>query len=515
MSTRDLEHLAGRYFDGLATDEEVAALSDLLRTDGAMREDYLELAAIHARLATGTRIWTEAPAAFPDKAAKHPVRAWVLPASIAAGLALFFWLLPGAEREDDRPAVTLATLLRSELAQWQGSSPAEGSRLNAGPFALTSGEVFLRLDGGTELFLTGPAEGDLETGGRVRLSRGEVRARVPEEAAGFTLAIPGGEILDLGTEFVARVVPSAFTEVTVLAGEIEVRSHAPDAPAPRRLATGETIALDRNGTMRDMAVPRTAPDPAKAMRERRDPATSAERLAFETFDYAAGSHDPAALDGGEGWSGPWSVLTDPLGERLYTGTSRDFTIVADARGKAWLSPVGKNLRQRRLAHPLDLGRDGVRYVSFRWFEEAVPVRNDESKPISGLSLTFRSLDEAVRARIGLRIDHALRPRIETGFGQGYVGRLRYNDGKELRLVAKILSRGEGEDEVSLRVFEADENPGPWEPETWDLVSRGLHFDASLDHLVLLSSGPKPRRIDEIRMGTTWRSVVDDSPILSE
>jgi hypothetical protein len=35
------------------------------------------------------------------------------------------------------------------------------------------------------------------------------------------------------------------------------------------------------------------------------------------------------------------------------------------------------------------------------------------------------------------------------------------------------------------------------------------LDAVLDRVVLESIGPKPRRIEEIRIGTTWRDVVAD------
>ena len=59
----------------------------------------------------------------------------------------------------------------------------------------------------------------------------------------------------------------------------------------------------------------------------------------------------------------------------------------------------------------------------------------------------------------------------------------------------------------LRVFDAGEPPGPVEPESWDVRTHGLRLDATLDRVVLESSGTKPRRIEEIRIGTTWRDVV--------
>jgi hypothetical protein len=349
-------------------------------------------------------------------------------------------------------------------------------------------------------------EARLESGGSVALLAGEVHAQVPEAAAGFTLHVPGGDVVDLGTEFITRVSAEKRAEVTVVRGVVEVR---PRQGSARRLTTGKALAVERAGTVREIVakLPERAwedwaVDPSPAGREMKPQVR-------ETFDYPPGIHAPAALEGGAGWAGPWSLLTDAHGERIYSGTSRTMEIRHFEEAGAWLSPAGKNFRQRRLAQPLDLAQDAVRYASLVWHEEPLTPeqRSADATPTSGLSLTLRSVDEAAPGRIGLRVDHMLRPRIETGAGQGFVSRVRAPEGRRLLLVAKILTRREGEDEILLRVFDAEEPPGTWEPAEWDIRTRGLRLDGVLDHVILQSSGPQPRRIEELRLASTWREAV--------
>ena len=53
MNQLDWEFVIGRYLDGIATAEEVKALSAELESDEHARLLYLRLAGIHAKLATG------------------------------------------------------------------------------------------------------------------------------------------------------------------------------------------------------------------------------------------------------------------------------------------------------------------------------------------------------------------------------------------------------------------------------------------------------------------------------
>jgi hypothetical protein len=154
--------------------------------------------------------------------------------------------------------------------------------------------------------------------------------------------------------------------------------------------------------------------------------------------------------------------------------------------------------------------DAVRYVSLSWFEEALPPeqRSFDFWPMANLMIDLRGAsDSGPGQRVGLRTNYLMRPIIESGAGQGFESRVRVGEGRFLMMVGKILSRREGEDEVFLRVFDTGEPPGPVEPDSWDVVTRGLRLDAVLDRIVLESIGPKPRRIEEIRIGNNWHDAV--------
>ena len=53
MNRHDWESVIGRHLDGIASAEEIAALSEKLESDADTRLLYLRLAGIHAKLATG------------------------------------------------------------------------------------------------------------------------------------------------------------------------------------------------------------------------------------------------------------------------------------------------------------------------------------------------------------------------------------------------------------------------------------------------------------------------------
>jgi len=347
----------------------------------------------------------------------------------------------------------------------------------------------------------------LDDGGSVTLLAGEVRAEVPEAAVGFTIHTPGGKVVDLGTEFIASVNREGQTEVSVVKGEVEV----PDGDGVvHRLTTGKALALDRRGTTHPINA-RLVDKPWQPWAEDGKEALKVGRLLLhETFDYPAGDHDPAVLTGGTGWAGPWTIFQGKHAEQPWSAKMHQMEMGTFEGRKAWISPVGKTRCQRMLAQPLSMKEDAVRYVSLMWFEEALPPeqRVFDFWPMANLMIDLRGAsDSGPGQRVGLRTNYLMHPIIESGAGQGFESRVRVAEGRRLMMVGKILSRREGEDEVFLRVFEAGEPPGPVEPDSWDVVTRGLRLDAVLDRVVLESIGPKPRRIEEIRIGTTWRDVV--------
>ena len=90
-----------------------------------------------------------------------------------------------------------------------------------GLVTLESGEVVVRLQTGVELALVGPAKVDVQNGLRVYLEQGQLLARVPHWATGFTVWTRELEIRDLGTVFGVQVCEDA-SDVFVFKGSVQV-----------------------------------------------------------------------------------------------------------------------------------------------------------------------------------------------------------------------------------------------------------------------------------------------------
>lgn len=133
-------------------------------------------------------------------------------------------------------------------ATWDGDlSLASGSVVPPGELHLLSGVVQLELFSGVSLVVEGDASFSVISPMEVAVSRGKVRARVPEPAQGFRLRTAEGEVVDLGTEFAVNVTDES-SEVHVLDGEVEWH---PLGSTSRRMEQGESVRRSRDGKSLD------------------------------------------------------------------------------------------------------------------------------------------------------------------------------------------------------------------------------------------------------------------------
>lgn len=467
-----LEDRIARYLHSTATPDEVTELSKCLRESEQARQTYLRLANIHATLASDATLWITPPAA----ATKSVVTRWKTSAALAAAACVFFAFIVWPRSE-----VMVGTLVYAEGCDW---SLTEGQRVPIGRLKLAQGSAMIRMDGGAELLLRGAVRIELVGSGAARLQHGQLWVRAPEEAAGFTVITPDGPVVDLGTEFHVEAA-SGETSVHVLEGSVQA--------AKQIFTSGKAIRLKNDAAHEIVFKPQRL---AENLIERPQ---HEKLIAHESFDYAPGDHDPLLLNAGTGWSGPWRMRRLEDGGSAYTGVTRSMRITPE---KSLEAPAGKIFRLRSLAEPLTMNRDRVLYISLRFDEPASMAET----PVPTLSLGFRSSTEFLGQHVTLRLNHRHRQLIETGAGSGFASQSTTAPGRNLRLIAKILSREHGDDEVSLRIYEEGETPPSIEPAEWSVTSRSLQLDATLDLFMLQSSSQAPRHIDDLRLGTTWRSV---------
>ena len=448
-------------------------------------------------------------------------------AAVAAALALLvaaavaIWPPAGAADRDPR---AVASLLIDQDVEWDGPSPIEGERLGRGLLGLRKGLAVVRFDGGAEAVLTAPARLELLSPGSARLHRGRVFVRAPEEASGFVLLTPESELLDLGTEFSVRVSDEAGTALDVLEGEVVVRPLA---------ARKSDATLLKAGQAATVATPKSVPRQAAFSSPRFAEVIEKARLrsrwelthAYEGFHYPAGRVPLAESVRGKGWAGPWRARRGPELTRGQTDAtdatdaSDGLAIVSGKMNVTWPVPGGRagmlelppgfTARVRQMARPIDLGRDGVVYLSLMVREPPHPVvrgRRDPETPREAVRLTFRSTDDYFGPSLSFGLSGKQRPQILTGLGIGVRSSQPAPEDQSTLWLGKIVCREDGPDQAFFRIYAETEPLGYAEPGDWDVVASGLDLSAALDLVVLTSAGQSPRVVDELRVGPTFRSV---------
>lgn len=97
-----------------------------------------------------------------------------------------------------------------------------GSYLKPGPIAQSTGWLTLQTLKGVSVTLDAPFEAVLTNHDRIRLKTGRARVRVPDGAQGFKLESPAFDVVDLGTEFAAKVNADGTGTCRVFDGEADV-----------------------------------------------------------------------------------------------------------------------------------------------------------------------------------------------------------------------------------------------------------------------------------------------------
>lgn len=138
----------------------------------------------------------------------------------------------------------LALFSNSVGAEWAGeNTPQLGDALTSGKFSLSAGLAQLEFFCGATVVLDGPAEIELLSPMHARVSRGRLRAEVPPAARGFTIDLPDGKVIDLGTEFGVEV-SDGNTNIQVFEGELE---YLPESGPRTLLTAGEAVANSASG----------------------------------------------------------------------------------------------------------------------------------------------------------------------------------------------------------------------------------------------------------------------------
>jgi len=271
---------------GLASDDQMQALNELLRTSSTARDEYLLRVELHSRLASEADLFapkaSDASAVEPRSLApprsheggegksrlpsilKFPVPrkpvAWAAALAacfvvLAAGFAGFaLWLKRPAANGTTSTAVAMLT--RVVDARWiSNAAPLRvGSALEPGWLRLEAGLAQVVFYSGARVVIEGPAELQLISPSEAICPAGRLLIEVPQPAHGFRLKTDQFSVVDLGTSF-GVAGASSRSEVHVFKGKVELHSAA---AAKQSLGEGQAATVEGNASPRLMAANATA-----------------------------------------------------------------------------------------------------------------------------------------------------------------------------------------------------------------------------------------------------------------
>lgn len=540
MSAR-FDELWTDFMEGELDAAGMSELRELLAQDEALRRRAADLYQTHRLLglahgraaesaeafvrATVARLPVDADAftakivsriavAKPDKkAARLAWPRYGLAAAVAVGATLAIQALFVPKRATQTAAAApqnyVATLVRADGAQWTGGAPREGQRLVPGKLRLASGSAMLQFDSGATAILTGPAELALDSATTATLRVGRVTVRAEDEAFGFTLRTPSSDVVDLGTEFAVSVESGGASEVHVLEGLVEATARNGTPDDAHLISDGKALRFAGGGKDAPVEVPMLARPFAEVLPPPVPRAETPGRvLAYDGFDYAA-EMKSGTPDGGEGWSGGWvrggfgvrDAVLRFLPEPSLRGPD---ALSRTATGGQMLFDGGDfTVYKRKLAEPLDLRIDSVRYVSFL-VRKTAPRDAEAGDEWMRVIWTTRA---AKAERCGFGVLGNNRPFVFSQGVPNVAAAEPIAPEQTYLFVGKLVTGRDTPDEIFLKIFGPRDALDLREPKRWTVAGKSNRLDARLDELHLGFGPHGGFAFDELRIGTTWESVV--------
>lgn len=452
------------------------------------------------RLMTGYFFWNP-----PRQAQQIPEKKEVIPEA------------PTGPSEKDLPYV--ATLSRSYDCKWGNENPPRfsGQRLLSKNLTLLQGVAEFRFDSGIRLVLEGPTTINIDSANCATVDSGSVVLHGYESAPEFELITPQARFYDIGTEYGAKVNKEGGTELHVFHGKVRVQPEMElmEVSAPLVVNEGKARLIEsesgsefsREISLKPDGFKREVPGKPKALT-----AVRKELLAYDSF-HPPQIADPARFSdwrrSGFGWANHWRNRDikpdDAPGKSLP-----ELSLQPDLKSKNQLGCIELergNTAWRMLERPIRLDTDAIYYMSFFIQQAAEPAA--AGYHYGNISLQSEQIDK----RSGLR------DKLLFGINSQNYPILLLNDQKHeiapplfpettYFYVAKIVASEHASDQIFLRVFYENETIPDQEPIIWTCNSTPFDDSNSYPH-IRIHAGKRGRyRFDELRIGTSWESVVN-------
>lgn len=247
-------HWIESYYNGSIEPDDFKVFESALLKNQELRKVFRQYGNMDHGLQQGTEEFLDisqswsAPEKSDTKIKWIAFRNWPAIAALFA-LALFILFRPDSSdlvsQSQEPSAQGFGVLTGEDSAQWSGEADySKGDLIPPGIIELVEGIAQIELFSGVTLIIEGAARFEFVSSMEMKMNRGKLRAHVPEPAHGFKVISPGGEIVDLGTEF-AIDINNQSSEIHVLEGSIEW--HPDNQSSHSLMKEGEGIRQSKDG----------------------------------------------------------------------------------------------------------------------------------------------------------------------------------------------------------------------------------------------------------------------------
>ena len=270
--SREFDEAVAAVCHGLASDEQMRGLNELLRSDSVARDQYILRLELHSRLAsepdlfvsteqqaseaslTGRGITLPRNAPYIDSPRRGRKRklSWVVAFAACVALLAAGWWGSRLSQPSERKGTTskaVAMLNRAVDVQWdqRGDPPRLGAPLEPGWLRLKSGLAQIVFYSGARMVIEGPTDLKLISPNEVACQSGRLIDEVPPQAIGFRVSTPQMDVTDLGTSF-GLEVKERRTELHVFKGSVEFQPAT--STAKQNLKEGAGSVAESSGPAR-------------------------------------------------------------------------------------------------------------------------------------------------------------------------------------------------------------------------------------------------------------------------
>jgi hypothetical protein len=527
MNETELRKLIGLCVTGDITPEQHELLQAELKSNPQARNAFRERLDVESALRTwaaeDARAGIHTNSQHSSASRALLLRVMLAIAASVAFIAVGWWMWGLRDGNQPQPIVELpndagvnrvsyvGTIGAQHDCVWQSDSTViTGGRFSSRKLSLASGVAELKFDSGTNVILEGPCEFKVVDFDTAHLLAGSVVVHVTELSDGFVLSTPEATILDEGTEYAVTLDEEA-TEVHVFDGAIRWEPISKDdAPATERIETGEARRYSRSQPGHGARIPfgqRLFVRQIEA--EVRNEAGQA-LLAYDGFENLAGRIQRDRS--GFGWSGGWQSGRrgrGQLGEIVNAPSDTVFGIERSGRRLLRLSAGEAIVREFEKPLPLDTGN--AYFVSFLLRRSAV---NDLTESAANEFFELALINDGERTGHRSRkwftfgITSSRQPFIKSVGTIASAARVIDVD-EHYFCIGKILVT---HDQVttSFRIYDSSESLDTYEPTAWTVVGSTGPCDFRLAGIRIGTAQDAIYDIDELRIGTTWLSVVATS-----